>query len=111
MQGIGQRNATTVPPQALAMMNSPFVRSLAEKFAQRISTGTNLAEDYAIEKVVTQGYQIALARAPSESELTTMTQFIQQQAASYGATPQSTNVAVTDFCQLVFCLNEFLFID
>jgi len=40
-----------------------------------------------------------------------MTQFIQQQAASYGATPKSTNVAVTDFCQLVFCLNEFLFID
>lgn len=111
MQGIGQRNATTVPPQALAMMNSLFVRSLAEKFAQRISTGTNLAEDNAIEKVVSLGYQIALARAPSESELATMTQFIKQQAASYGATPQASHVAVTDFCQLMFCLNEFLFID
>ncbi|HIA20539.1 MAG TPA: DUF1553 domain-containing protein [Planctomycetaceae bacterium] len=33
IQGIGNRDVTTVPPQALAMMNSPVVRQLAEKFA------------------------------------------------------------------------------
>jgi hypothetical protein len=35
-QSIGERSVTTVPTQALAMMNSPFVRTQAEKLRDRI---------------------------------------------------------------------------
>ncbi len=35
-QSIGERISTTVPTQALALMNSPLVRQQAEKLAQRI---------------------------------------------------------------------------
>jgi len=107
MQGIGARNSTTVPPQALAMMNSPFVRGLAEKFARRVRPDATVP----LEQAVTEAYRIALARTPTESELETMTQFTMQQAASYGDAPQAMDTAFADFCQLVFCLNEFLFID
>ena len=107
MQGIGQRNATTVPPQALAMMNSPFVRSLAEKFAKRVRPNATVPLDQAVN----EAYRIALGRTPTESERETMLQFTTQQAATYGDSPQATDTAVADFCQLVFCLNEFLFID
>jgi hypothetical protein len=107
MQGIGQRNATTVPPQALAMMNSPFVRGLAEKFAKRVRPDATVP----VEQAVNEAYRIALGRTPTETELAAMTQFTTQQAASYGDTPQATDTAVADFCQLMFCLNEFLFID
>ncbi len=34
IQSIGHRDVTTVPPQSLALMNSPLVRQLAEKFAK-----------------------------------------------------------------------------
>src|SRR5262249_57286613 len=36
IQSVGVRPTTTVATQALAMMNSPFVRQRADKFAQRI---------------------------------------------------------------------------
>ena len=35
-QSIGERGSTTVPTQALTMMNSPFVRQQAEKLAARV---------------------------------------------------------------------------
>ena len=107
MQGIGDRSVTTVPPQALAMMNSPFVRGLAEKFAKRVQADANVS----VEHVVNRAYAIAISRKPTENELATMRQFILQQSASYGNTPEAKDLAVADFCQLVLCLNEFLFVD
>ena len=40
-----------------------------------------------------------------------MLNLIETQAKSYGGTPQATDTAVADFCQLVLCLNEFMFVD
>jgi hypothetical protein len=44
-----------------------------------------------------------------------MTVFIESQAAKHaasGATAADAQMrAVSDFCQVVFCLNEFIFID
>ena len=36
LQGIGHRQESTVAPQALAMLNSPFLLDLSQKFANRI---------------------------------------------------------------------------
>ena len=107
IQSIGNRNVTTVPPQALAMMNSPLVRQLAEKFAKRVRPSA----DVPIDDVVESAYSIALSRPPTESEQETMTRFIESQAASYGDHAAATDRAVADFCQTMFCLNEFIFID
>ena len=96
-----------MPPQALAMMNSPFVRGLAEKFAKRVRADANVP----MEQVVNRAYTIAISRKPTKNELATMLQFIDRQSASYGKTPEAKALAVADFCQLVFCLNEFLFVD
>ncbi|MBT4866093.1 MAG: DUF1553 domain-containing protein, partial [Planctomycetaceae bacterium] len=107
MQGIGKRTITTVPPQALAMMNSPFVRQLAEKFSKRIRPNA----DKPLEQTVNEAYAIALCRPPTANEHTVMLTFINRQAESYGNNPAATDTAVADFCQLVLCLNEFLFVD
>ena len=96
-----------MPPQALAMMNSPFVRELAEKFAKRVRTDANIP----MQQVVVRAYTIAISRKPTENELATMLKFIDQQSASYGEMPEAKALAVADFCQLVLCLNEFLFVD
>ena len=107
MQGIGQRIATTVPPQALAMMNSPYVRELDEKFALRIRPDENVA----IPEVIHRAYSHALSRPPSTVEEQQMSAFIKGQVESYGDSPQAMNIAIADFCQTVICLNEFIFVD
>ena len=107
MQSIGKRIATTVPPQALAMMNSPYVREMAEKFAQRIRPDDKVP----VDEVVRRAYTHALARPPTPGERQQMVAFIQGQAASYGSDAQAMKLAIADFCQTVICLNEFIFVD
>tara|TARA_B100000614_G_C14211841_1_gene354276 strand:- start:6 stop:440 length:435 start_codon:yes stop_codon:yes gene_type:complete len=107
MQGIGQRIATTVPPQALAMMNSSYVRELAEKFALRVRPDKTVA----ISEVIHRAYSHALSRPPSTAEEQQMSAFIEGQAESYGNTEEAMKMAIADFCQTVICLNEFIFVD
>ncbi|HCQ39797.1 MAG TPA: hypothetical protein DIV39_11630 [Verrucomicrobiales bacterium] len=107
MQGIGQRIATTVPPQALAMMNSSYVREIAEKFATRIRSD----ESASIPEIIQRAYQHALSRLPTTAEEQQMSAFIKGQAESYGDSPQAMDTAIADFCQTVICLNEFIFVD
>ena len=107
IQGIGNRDVTTVPPQALVMMNSPVIRQLAEKFSKRLQAGPGVT----VESRVREAYQLALSRQPTETEIAQMVGFINSQAASYGAADATKQRALADFCQLVLCLNEFMFVD
>ena len=63
------------------------------------------------EKVVDSAYAIALSRPPTDAERQQMADFIKKQAASYSADGKAMERAVADFCQLMLCLNEFIFID
>jgi len=85
-------------------MNSPLVRGAAQKLAVSVRAKTN-------EESIEQAYLIALARRPTDVERQRMTSFIARQAESYGNTPQSREQAVVDFCQVLLCLNEFIYVD
>jgi hypothetical protein len=107
-QSIGERIITTVPTQALAMMNSPFVRQQAEKLFERIRP----AKDAPLEEVIDRGYQVAFARSPSSEERARMLAFIEQQRSTMGAnTAETTNKALVEFCHVLVCLNEFVYVD
>lgn len=107
MQGIGTREESTVAPQALALLNSPFVRDLATKFAARVRTDAGTPIDESIDRA----YQMALSRPATESEIAAMRAFIEQQTASRGDDPNAEALAVRDFCHLILCMNEFVYID
>ena len=107
IQGIGDRSVTTVPPQALAMMNSPLVRQLAEKLALRVQENNEMVP----EQIVDTTFWITLSRPPAPYEAAQMSQFVADQAARYGNEEAAMTVAVTDFCQLMLCLNEFFYVD
>jgi len=107
IQSIGKRSATTVPPQALAMMNSPFVRKLSEQFAKRVRPDVKKP----LDQTVIDAYLIGLSRQPDTEELQQMLQFIHYQTKSYGDDAPATERAVADFCQLIICMNEFVFVD
>ena len=107
MQGIGTREQSTVAPQALALLNSPRIRELATKIAVRVRPHTETPVDQAIDR----GYQIVLSRPASPHEQQQMSQFIQRQTQSRGGDAGAAALAVRDFCHLLLCLNEFVYID
>jgi mono/diheme cytochrome c family protein len=108
LQGIGKRGATTVAPQALLLMNNPQVRAAAKDFAGRLAQQANSSD-----AAVMRAYQLALGRLPTPRELRDSIAFIEAQARSYtasGAKDGGTQ-ALADFCQTVFGLNEFVYVE
>lgn len=107
-QSIGERISTTVPTQALAMMNSPFVRQQAERLAQRVRPNANVSPRDAIDAA----YRVALGRAPSEQERAEMLTFVDQQRQLLGGdAPANFDKAFVEFCHVLLCLNEFVYVD
>ncbi|WP_425613930.1 PSD1 and planctomycete cytochrome C domain-containing protein [Anatilimnocola sp. NA78] len=106
-QSIGERISTTVPTQSLAMMNSPFVRDQAEKLAKRIKP----AAGEPLTKSIDLAYQISFARLPTETERSRLMAFLEQQQAVVGADPAAAEKSLTEFCQVLLCLSEFVYID
>ncbi len=86
------RNTSTVAPQALTLMNNPFVLGQAELFANRIAESAPYDIDRQIELI----YRTALTRAPSETETE-----IGRQLVSQGS--------LQDLTHVVFNLSEFLY--
>jgi len=97
--GLGQRSSTTVAPQALAMMNHPQVRAYANAFAKRLMpTATR-----SVPGAVRTAYRTALSREPDSEELQDAVSFVQQQA--------DLDTGLTSFCQAMFGLNEFIYVE
>lgn len=107
MQGIGARQQSTVAPQALALLNSPGVREFATTFAARVRPDSEVSIEESIDRV----YQVALARPATGTERSALKEFIQQQQSLRGGNAHAGDLAMRDFCHLVLCMNEFIYID
>ena len=109
LQGVGRRQTTTVAPQALLLLNSERIRQYAVGFARRID-GSGTVD---LAMVIQRGYQYALARPATAGESRQLARFLENQIESYQAAgaEQPRQLAVTDFCQLLFCLNEFAYVE
>jgi hypothetical protein len=111
--GMAERPTTTIAPQALHLLNSPQVREYAKAFARRVLPN----EQRPLPEAVRQAYHVALARGPSPAELDDALAFLQQQMASYppqrapGPERDRREPAMADFCQVLMCLNEFVYVD
>ncbi len=112
-QSCNRRDPTTVAPQALALLNDQFVRTVALDFADRLIKEAGAEPPPWIDLA----YQLALGRSPSESERTASLEFVQTQIKERsGRSPQTAaeeirRRALADLCQAWFSLNEFLYID
>jgi hypothetical protein len=109
----GRRENTTVAPQALALLNDKFVRARSTEFSQRVEKKAG-AEP---EAQVRLAWRLALGREPSANELESGTAFInaqiRQRSKREPGKPNSDaqNLALADFCQAIFALNEFIYVD
>jgi mono/diheme cytochrome c family protein len=103
---IGRRGVSTVPAQALALMNDPFVVQQAGRWAERALAEPGKRPGQRVEAL----YQAAFARPPSEAELCDALQFVERQAGRYGAGPDDAR-AWADLCHVLINVKEFIFID
>jgi mono/diheme cytochrome c family protein len=106
---IDQRQTTTVAPQALLMLNSDIVRGYAEALAKRVGP-LSPGEP---EEAIGRAYRIAIGRSPESTELADAKAFLLQQAEAYRKDGKKSpaELALADFCQVLFGLNEFIYID
>jgi hypothetical protein len=88
----GARNVSTVPTQALTLLNDPFVLRQAQLFADRVKKD---AGDDPI-KQIDLAYRIALTRPPTQTELTV-------------ARDSMRTSSVLDLTHVLFNLNEFVY--
>jgi hypothetical protein len=108
----GRRENTTVAPQALALLNDSIVRASATAFANRTLENAGAR----VEDQVRWAWLTALGREPTPAELQSSATFIRQQTTKRSArnADEQTNaakLALADFCQAIFALNEFIYVD
>jgi hypothetical protein len=105
--GVGERPSTTIAPQALHLMNNKFVRDYAHGMAKRISPDAKVPPEEAIRNA----YLIALSREPNADETADGVEFLKHQSTSYVGKPDARQLALTDYCQVLMCLNEFIYVE
>ena len=109
----GRRINTTVAPQALALLNDPFVRLRAEELAGRIQKDAGEK----LDSQLSRAYQLCLSREPTAEERADARSFIAKQTAARRERNKNQSrdvaerLALTDFCQVLFGLNEFIYVD
>lgn len=107
---IGRRTVSNVPAQSLYLMNDPFVLGEAERWARRIlATPGGGIEDH-----VQQMYRAAFNREAARDEIVQAVQFLRQQAAAYGAEPDSglrEPRVWADLGHVLFNVKEFVFLN
>ena len=87
------RNVSTVPTQALTLLNNPFVLGQARLFAERLENES--PDDVASQ--IDLAYRIALTRSPTEEESAIARGLIEARS-------------LTDFTHVMLNLNEFLYL-
>ncbi len=105
----GQRDATNVPAQSLALLNSPYVIGQAEEWGRHLAEG----EATSVEGRIDHMFVKALARRPTETERERIINYLSGTAAERGTSEALLLYDVKvwrDVAHSLFNLKEFIFI-
>jgi hypothetical protein len=104
------RTSSTVPPQALFLMNNPFVTEQAEAFARRLLTR---APDLAA--CIDCAIRLAWNRPATPDEQARLSRYLDACRArlAESKTPEEQRdlEALTSLARVLFCSNEFVYVD
>ena len=96
------RYQTTVPQQALFLMNSPFMAARAHDFVMQPAIATADTLDQKLERM----HQIAFQRAPTAGERSMAKTFLERRTESSTSLP-----LIEQYAQALLSANEFVFVD
>ncbi len=104
----GARDVTNVPAQSLAMLNDPFVREMAARWAARL-----VAEGRPREARIRDMLATALGRPAMDAEVASFSRHLSDLCHDHGV-PESQSLGAApvwaDLAQSIFCLKEFLYV-
>ena len=107
----GKRESTSVPAQALFLLNSPFVADQAGALANRLlrwqSSGVSADEAAQLKERVNVAYWLTLTRPPSANELKAAQDFFAKFTGGKPASPALQAAAWTSYCRALFAGAEF----
>jgi cytochrome c553 len=107
---VGRRAETTVPTQALMMMNSDFVAKQAESIVSQLLSGSSEVSE---ESLINQLYLDLLIRPADADEIAQAREFLQtfQKLTPSGEAPdESVHSAWSNLCHVLLMSNEFIYI-
>jgi Protein of unknown function (DUF1553)/Protein of unknown function (DUF1549)/Planctomycete cytochrome C len=101
------RNTSTVPLQALALLNSDFSRKRAMAFAHRLDreAGSDL------DKRIKWAFRLAYGRMPESKESDSTKRFLTAQQQVYSKEKDGDKRAWVDFCQMLLASNSFMYVE
>ncbi len=105
----GNRDSTNVPPQALALLNDPFVIGQAGVWASRLIAQQAPTVDARIDSM----FRAALGRPPDEAERARFSGLAKELASLRKAAPDqilASREVWTDMAHAIFNLKEFLYL-
>ncbi len=104
-----RRSTTTVPTQALTLLNNEFVLEQARYFAERVLAQAGPEPSAQIETA----YRIALSRKPGPLEAERNGVFLDSQVRYHRerGIPDAELAALTDLCDVILNLNEFVYVN
>ena len=108
---MGSRSVSTVPSQALMMMNNDFIALEAGEWAKRV-----LATEKDSLRCIRQMYLTAFGRAPESWEIEESLQFVKAQSAQYRNSPEPGHTEVleekawADLGHVLFNSAEFIYV-
>ncbi|MFO0944243.1 MAG: DUF1553 domain-containing protein, partial [Pirellulales bacterium] len=108
---IEARNRSTVAPQALALMQEPWVIARCKKTAEKYAP---MIEDQGVLSGLDNLYKSCIARSPSESEIALALEFLQKKQVTLDSNVDSAKVdqdRLALLIQVIFASMDFRYID
>jgi hypothetical protein len=104
-----RRTTTTVPTQALTLLNDEFSLLQSRYFARRVRDAAGESP----EAQVRTAYHIALSRDPRPVEMADNLAFLEERRTHHASKPVEDPglAALTDLCNVILNLNEFLYVE
>ncbi len=100
------RTTTTVPTQALTLLNNEFALLQADRFAKRVRDEAGASA----QEQITHAYRLAISREPSAVELEQNLEFLARQRDYHHKQQDPAFAALTDLCDVLINLNEFVYV-
>ena len=107
-QSIPQRSSTTVPQQALYMMNSPFVIEQAKRLADR----PEVVEAESTRELIRALYACALSRTPTDEEFSATQDWLEHEDSfSVDGEDETSMQPLQRLAQALLMTSEFAWVD
>ena len=101
------RVVSTAPTQALTLLNNDFIVGQSKAFAGRVLKLAGPEQ----EQQVRVAFRIGLSREPSPKEIQENVAFLNRQMAAAAKSAEPALEALTDLCDIILNLNEFVYIN